>query len=132
MPAKHIPIGEPAHDAERQGIRFLVDGLDERFTVYSNAWLTERSGVVHEVDAVVVAPHAFYVVELKSWRGAIRALDHDWYIPHAIRSPLKNTRLLAQKLKEEFKRRWFGSVSPPRTQLRSSQHPRIPQNSLPF
>lgn len=105
MPAKHIPIGEPAHDAERQGIRFLVDGLDERFTVYSNAWLAERSGVVHELDAVVVAPHGFYVVEVKSWRGAIKALDHDWHIPHATRSPLKSTRVLAQKLKEELKRR---------------------------
>ncbi len=112
MPAKHIPIGEPAHDAERQGIRYLVDGLDERFTVYSNAWLTERSGVVHEIDAVVVAPHGFYVVELKSWRGEIRALDHDWYIPHAVRSPLKNTRLLAQKLKEELKRRSYASGAP--------------------
>jgi hypothetical protein len=112
MPAKHIPIGEPAHDAERQGIRYLVDSLDERFTVYSNAWLTERTGVVHELDAVVVAPHGFYVVELKSWRGEIRALDHDWYIPYAIRSPLKNTRLLAQKLKEELRRHSRAAGSP--------------------
>jgi serine/threonine protein kinase/DNA-binding transcriptional ArsR family regulator len=112
MPAKFIPIGEPAHDAERQGIRFLVDGLDERFTVYSNAWLTERGGVVHEIDAVVAAPHGFYVVELKSWRGEIRALDHDWYIPHSVRSPLKSTRLLAQKLKEELRRRSYAAGHP--------------------
>ncbi|MBI4699810.1 MAG: protein kinase [Deltaproteobacteria bacterium] len=112
MPAKHIPIGEPAHDAERQGIRFLVDGLDERFTVYSNAWLAERSGVIHELDAVVVSPHGFYVVELKSWRGDIKALDHDWYVPHAIRSPLKTTRVLAQKLKDEIKRRSADAARP--------------------
>jgi len=38
MPAlRHIAIGEPAHDAERQAIRFLVDGLDEDYVVYSNS-----------------------------------------------------------------------------------------------
>ena len=27
MPAQFIPIGDPAHDAERQALRFLVEGL---------------------------------------------------------------------------------------------------------
>ena len=30
----------------------------DEYTVYGNAWLVERSGVVFELDAVVVAPHA--------------------------------------------------------------------------
>ncbi len=45
MPAHFVPIGEPAHDAERQALRFLVDGLPAEYTVYGNAWLVERSGV---------------------------------------------------------------------------------------
>jgi serine/threonine protein kinase len=102
--AQYIPIGEPAHDSERQAIRFLVDGLPSSYTVYSNAWLVERSGVVYELDAVVVAPHAIYVVEIKSFRGRIEGTDHDWYIPHPIPSPLKKNRICAQVLKSLLKR----------------------------
>ncbi len=77
MTAKFIPIGEPAHASERQALRFLVDGLPDHFTVYGNAWLVEHSGVVSELDAVVVAPHAIFVVEIKGYRGRIEGTDHD-------------------------------------------------------
>jgi hypothetical protein len=81
MPAKFIPIGEPAHDAERQALRFLVEGLPSDYTVYGNAWLVERSGVVYELDAVVVAWHAIFIVEIKSYRGRIEGTDNDWWLP---------------------------------------------------
>ena len=64
MAASYIPIGEPAHDAERQGLRFLVEGLPTDYTVYGNSWLVERSGVIFDLDAVVVAPHAIFIVEI--------------------------------------------------------------------
>ena len=103
MGAKFIPIGEPAHDAERQALRFLVDGLPADYTVYGNPWLVERSGVVFELDAVVVAPHALYVVEIKSYRGRIEGTDNDWWLPEKIRSPLKLNRVTAQVLKTHLK-----------------------------
>lgn len=104
MAAKFIPIGEPAHDSERQAIRYLVEGLPADYTVYGNAWLVERTGVVYELDAVVVAPHAIYVIEIKSYRGRIEGTDHDWYIPHPVPSPLKKNRICAQILKTQLKR----------------------------
>ena len=104
MPAKFIPIGEPAHDPERQALRFLVEGLPAEYTVYGNAWLVERSGVIYELDAVVVAPHAIFVVEIKAYRGRIEGTDNDWYIPHPIPSPLKLNRITAQVLKGLLKR----------------------------
>jgi hypothetical protein len=104
MAAHFIPIGEPAHDAERQGLRFLVEGLPADYTVYGNAWLVERSGVIFELDAVVVAPHAIFIVEIKSYRGRIEGTDHDWYIPYPVPSPLKLNRLTAQALKSQLKR----------------------------
>jgi serine/threonine protein kinase len=105
MPARHHSLGEPAHEAERQAIRLIVDGLPEDYTVYSNAWLVERTGVVHELDVVVVAPHGFYVVELKAYRGVVRGTDHDWDVPQGpIRSPLKKNRQTAQVLASELKR----------------------------
>jgi serine/threonine protein kinase len=104
MPAHFIPIGEPAHDAERQALRFLVEGLPADYTVYGNAWLVERSGVLYEIDAVVVAPHAVFVIEIKSYRGRIEGTDHDWYIPYPVVSPLKLNRMTAQALKGQLKR----------------------------
>ncbi len=104
MAAKFIQIGEPAHDAERQAIRFLVENLPSTFTVYGNAWLVERTGVIYELDAVVVAPFAIFVVEMKAYRGRIDGTDHDWYIPNPIPSPLKLNRLTAQALKSLLKR----------------------------
>ncbi|NVJ14309.1 protein kinase domain-containing protein [Myxococcus sp. AM010] len=103
MAAKFIQIGEPAHDAERQALRFLVEGLPESFTVYGNAWLVERSGVVYELDAVVVAPHAIFVVEIKSYRGRIEGTDNDWWLPEKIRSPLKLNRITSQVLKSHLR-----------------------------
>lgn len=103
MAAKFIQIGEAAHDAERQAIRFLVEGLPETFTVYGNAWLVERSGVIYELDAVIVAPHALFVVEIKSYRGRIEGTDNDWWLPEKIRSPLKLNRITSQVLKSRLK-----------------------------
>ena len=103
MPAKFIPIGAPAHDAERQALRFLVEGLPSDYTVYGNPWLVERSGVVYELDAVVVAPRAVFVVEIKSYRGRIEGTDNDWWLPDKIRSPLKLNRLTSQVLKTHLR-----------------------------
>src|SRR5438552_7506854 len=99
MAAQFIPIGEPAHDAERQALRFLVEELAANYTVYGNPWLVERSGVIFELDAVVVAPLAIFVVEIKSYRGRIDGTDNDWWLPEKIRSPLKLNRVTAQVLK---------------------------------
>ena len=107
MTAQFIPIGEPAHDPERQALRFLVEGLPSDYTVYGNPWLVERSGVVFELDAVVVAPHAIFVVEIKSFRGRIEGTDHDWWLPEKIRSPLKLNRLTAQVLKSHLRNASF-------------------------
>jgi serine/threonine protein kinase len=112
MPAKFIPIGKPAHDAERQALRFLVEGLPAEYTVYGNAWLVERSGVIYELDAVVVAPHAVFVVEIKSYRGQIEGTDHDWYIPHPIQSPLKKNRVTAQVLKSQLRNEGYEAGQP--------------------
>jgi serine/threonine protein kinase len=103
MAAKFIQLGEPAHDAERQALRFLVEGLPESFSVYGNAWLVERTGVVYELDAVVVAPHAIFIVEIKSYRGRIEGTDNDWWLPEKIRSPLKLNRITAQVLKSHLR-----------------------------
>lgn len=107
MAAEHISLGDPAHEAERQAIRFLVQGLPDNYRVYSNAWLVERSGAAYELDTVVVAPHAVFIVELKSYRDTIEGNDHDWFVPDPMRSPIWLNHKTAQVMSSAMKRRSF-------------------------
>lgn len=104
MTARYQSVGKPAHQQEVDALRFLIRGLPEGCMVYANSWLAERDGALYELDAVVVAPHAVFVVEIKGYTGAIRGTDHDWYAPQPMRSPLRNNRLTAQMLKSALLR----------------------------
>jgi serine/threonine protein kinase/predicted XRE-type DNA-binding protein len=106
MPAVHYPVGQYAHESERNAIRYLVDNLPSHYTVWSNPWLTERNGAIYELDAVVAAPHAVYVVEIKGYHGKVEGNENDWYLDGdtPIRSPLRLNRLTAQKLKDSLRR----------------------------
>ena len=104
MTARYQSVGKPAHQQEIDALRFLIRGLPEGCLVYANSWLAERDGALYELDAVVVAPHAVFVVEIKGYTGAIRGTDHDWYAPQPMRSPLRNNRLTAQMLKSALLR----------------------------
>jgi len=107
MPAKFIPVGEPASDYERNALRFLVEGLPGHYTIYGNPFITERNGNVYELDAVVEAPHAIYVVEIKGYRGDLTGSDHDWWVPDPIRSPVPLNRKTAQILVDALRRSSF-------------------------
>jgi serine/threonine protein kinase len=96
--AKLIDIGPPAHDDEKAALKFLADGLPSSAIVFTNPWLVEPSGAVYELDAVVVMPHAVYVVEIKGWARHLRGDVRDWYIPDARRSPLLLAHKTAQVL----------------------------------
>lgn len=104
MGAKFIPVGEPATENERNALQFLRDGLPSNYTVYGNPFLSERGGGVYELDAVVEAPHAIYVVEIKGHRGDIVGSDHDWWVPDPIRSPVPLNRKTAQILADTLRR----------------------------
>jgi len=88
-----INIGPPAHEDEREALRFLAHGLPPVATVFTNPWLLQASGAAYELDAIVVLPHAIFVVEIKGWRGHLQGDTRDWYLPETRRSPL----LLARK-----------------------------------
>ncbi len=104
MAAKVHRVGRSAHDAERQALAWLAHRLPDGYTLYANAWIAQRSGVIYELDAVVAAPHGIFVVETKAFGGRITGTDHDWFAPHPMRSPLRLNRLTAQVLASELKR----------------------------
>ncbi|TVQ88636.1 MAG: hypothetical protein EA397_16855 [Deltaproteobacteria bacterium] len=105
MAARIIKVGEPAHANEQAAIEHLASELPSSVTVFANPWLIEPNGAVYELDAVVVMPHAIYVVEIKGWRGTIITGDHDWYLPAPQRSPLHLARKTAQILNNLLRRK---------------------------
>jgi serine/threonine protein kinase len=98
MPATVIDIGQPAHEDEKAALAFLAQGLSNNAVMFTNPWLVEPSGAVYELDAVVLMPHAIYIVEVKGWRGHLSGETRDWYLPETRRSPLLLAHKTAQVL----------------------------------
>jgi len=115
MPARHVPKGEPVHEAEARGIEALVRALPDNYWVFSNIELaSDRRGQTFEHDAVVLAPHAVFTVELKSWGGRIVGNRDRWtladgmVVPSPIPLILAKARVLKGRL--QSRRRELGGV----------------------
>lgn len=100
MPAKVIPVGEPANDSERRAIGTLRDGLPNGYFVLHNFEI-RANNQVYEIDLAVVAPHCVYVVDVKGTRGNIEVYGSKWYPEHhgPYPSPLAKLRQHAKVLK---------------------------------
>ncbi|MEM7674455.1 MAG: NERD domain-containing protein kinase family protein [Myxococcota bacterium] len=82
MTAQHIAIGKPVHKGEASGINFLVKHLPATHIVVSNVDLpTGQHGRTFDHDVVVIAQHAIFTVELKSWGGLITGNRDRWMLP---------------------------------------------------
>lgn len=108
MAARHVEIGKPVHAAEAQGIRVLVSALPDSYTVYTNVELpTGRPGQTYEHDAIVIAPHGVFTVELKSWGGQIQGNRDRWTLSdgHRVQSPIALVNYKAKILKSQLRSR---------------------------
>lgn len=108
MAARRVEKGRPVHEAERRGLDALVRALPEDYTVFTNIDLPgNRLGQSYEHDAVVVAPHAVFTVELKSWGGRIVGNRDRWtlqdgfVVPSPIPLALHKARVLKGQLKSK-------------------------------
>jgi len=77
--AQVIPIGQPANDSEREVIGFLRDGLPSGYRIVHNFELRAQGGQWFEIDLAVVAPHAVYLVDVKSTCGEIHVAGGKWH-----------------------------------------------------
>jgi serine/threonine protein kinase len=77
--AQVIPIGQPVNDAERAAIAELRDRLPADYRVIHNFELRGDNGQWFEVDLAVVAPHAIYLVDVKSTSGEIYVANGKWH-----------------------------------------------------
>lgn len=108
--------GCPVNPTEREIIRLLVKGLPKGWSVIPNASMPDRrTGHPYEYDAIVIGPHAVYVVEVKGWRGTIRQLGQsDWQLEggRVERNPLPLADLKARVLASHFKEADLGGRAP--------------------
>ena len=115
MTARHEPIGRPKHKGEASGVNFLVKKLPDDYVVVSNVDLpTGRHGRTFDHDVVVIAPHAIFTVELKSWGGLITGNRDRWQMSWSgyVQSPIPLTLDKARVLKSVLSahRRSLGRV----------------------
>ena len=82
-----LPNSSPVNPSEAQVIQLLVDQLPNTYTVIPNAEIIQQGGPPYEYDAVVIGPHAIYVVEIKRWLGGIQGDDYTWVIASMHRRP---------------------------------------------
>jgi len=77
--AQVIPIGQPVNDPEREAIAYLRDHLPGDYRVIHNFELRSDDGQWFEIDVAVVAPHAVYLVDVKSTYGDIHVAGGKWH-----------------------------------------------------
>jgi serine/threonine protein kinase len=77
--AQVIPIGQPVNDHEREVIAYLRDRLPADYRVIPNFELRSEDGQWFEIDIAVVAPHAVYLVDVKSTYGEIHVAGSRWH-----------------------------------------------------
>lgn len=72
--------GGPVGGFERLLVEALVRGLPADYIVIPNFSLREAHGQSYEIDVVVFAPHAVYLVEAKEWYGRLTGDDTEWLL----------------------------------------------------
>jgi len=95
-------------DFEHEALRCLSKRLPSDCTLLRNLEIHESaSNRYYEVDAVIVAPIGFYVVELKHWTGKIKVKPYCWEQngvsrrdPHKVNNI--KAKLLRQLYEQEF------------------------------
>jgi len=90
----------PVNQGEAVAISYLEANLPSNYTIYPNKELNQNNGTPLECDAIVIAPHAVYIIEIKDWHGKIIGNDSIWKLGTSERpSPVKSLNYKAKVLK---------------------------------
>lgn len=84
----HSPTsGELQGPFERTVVQALLDNLPNSFLVVHNVQLKPRGQNAIEIDFLLLAPHALYVIEAKEWYGRLSGDDTEWLLNHTAKKP---------------------------------------------
>ena len=98
-------IGQPDTETERQAIHFLAQHLSDAYVLLHNLEIPTRTGFSYEVDLIIIAPHAVYVIEEKGYSGHIEGNPRHWrldsgvIVPNPIPRLHKKTRIVGARVK---------------------------------
>lgn len=104
--AKYIPFGQPVNEGERRLLVLLRDKLPDAYTVIGNPEIN-LGHQIFEVDAVVLAPHAVYLLDAKGTQGDVTVQCGRWYPlgREPFHSPVAKIRSHAKVLKGTIEKR---------------------------
>ncbi len=106
----NFPGSRPANPSEALVIQYLVDQLPNTYTIIPNAEIAQPGNPPFEYDAIVIAPHSVFVVEIKRWLGGIQGDDFTWVIAglHHRPNPWVTTNNKARVLKSALEQHMPG------------------------
>src|SRR5690606_28057186 len=111
--------GTTPHVHEQKAVAALIDALPDAdpFRVWCLFDLVDPSGRRYEIDALVLAPHGLYHVEIKSHPGAVSGDSVDWRFTFpdggsiVRENPMRLAELKSRVLASELRRR-LGQEAP--------------------
>ena len=97
--AELIQFGEPENESEHIAAQYLRQHLSDDYRLYTNLEIP-RNGRLYEVDIILVAPHAVYIIDVKGVYGRVEVDQNEWYPQNrqSYPSPLKKYRQHARAL----------------------------------
>lgn len=106
--AKLIKIGHPVNDAEKWAFNFLKTNLPESYTLLTNLDLYDDRGQPFEVDAVVIAEYAIFLIDIKGYSGELFSGKDVWkHEDKIVENPIpkinQNSRILASRCRKRLK-----------------------------
>jgi len=99
-------VGRPETEAERQTVLLLREQLPNDYIVFHNLETVSPAGFVYQIDMLVIAPHAVYVIEEKNYSGHIRGNMREWLtfngavFPSPILSINRKAKVVASQIKK--------------------------------
>lgn len=102
----NLPGTRPANEGETLVISYLTEKLPGTYTLIPNAEIPQPGSPPFEMDLIVIAPHAVYVVEIKRWLGGIQGDDYYWMVSgmHRRPNPWTTVNNKARVLKSKIER----------------------------
>ena len=70
-------VGECINDGELLLIKELESRLPDNYHVIHNWQLPSTAKQYREIDVIVIAPHAIYIIENKHWSGEVKGNDKE-------------------------------------------------------
>jgi len=98
-----IQISKPTSSTEEKVLHYLRDNLPSNCKTFSNV-VINYNAKDYEIDAIVLTPHAIYIVEIKQYGGRISGDAKKWRLSngHVTENPFLQATTAARAFREKL------------------------------